>query len=179
MTPLEQRIFDHWNERLARQDDLWRRFAEAAPHLDIGVDTRHTHTMRDMTRDELNAHLENQNLKVDARLKDFTQAVADSMSGINHRLDLIEQDISSVKGIKGVVITTAVASTLAIGGILVGVLGYGVSAFDSGRDTSAAIQEMKQQSIETRQLLEQIKAQQAAQPAATAPPSTPPGAPQQ
>jgi len=140
-------------------------------HLFSDVDTRARQAdhreMNDMTRDELHAHLENQNLKVDARLRDFTQSMADSMMGINHRLDLIEKDISSVKGIKGVVITTAIASTLAIAGVLIGVLGYGASTYDTGRETTLLIQEARQQSIENRQLLEQIRSQQTAPPAAS------------
>lgn len=135
--------------------------------LEIEPHSAHTEAMSEMTRDELHAHLENQDLKVDARLRDFTQSVADSMKGINHRLDLIEKDISSVKGIKGVVITTAIASTLAIAGVLIGVLGYGASTYDTGRETTLLIQEARQQSIENRQLLEQIRSQQTAPPAAS------------
>lgn len=135
------------------------RFRKARALRDIPESQANNANMSDMNRDELKAHLENQDLKVDARLKEFTEVMRESMRGLDHRLDLIERDVASVKGIKGVVITTAIVSALAIAGVFAGMLSYGVASFDSGRDTSAAIQEMKQQSAETRELLDRIKAQ--------------------
>ncbi|WP_188036207.1 hypothetical protein [Pseudomonas sp. EZ-C24] len=116
--------------------------------------------MNDITREELNARLENQQLKVDARLKEFEGKVSDGLTQMNHSLQLLDKDLAGVRGLKGTIILNSILSVIAIVGIVIAVMGYGVANFDSGRDTSASIQEMKQQSIETRQLLEQMKAQQ-------------------
>jgi hypothetical protein len=123
--------------------------------------------MNEITREELDAKLEATEARMDARLerfdKDMRQAVSD-----------FRLEIQPLKNLKAN-IWGATAVTI---GVMVAVLSYGVASFDSGRDTSAVIQEMKQQSFETRQLLEQIKAQQAAnqaEPAAAAsqpPPTT-------
>ncbi|MNH42508.1 hypothetical protein D3C79_1042210 [compost metagenome] len=85
---------------------------------------------------------------------------------MDHSLQLLDKDLSGVRGLKGTIILNSVLSVIAIVGITIAVMAYGVANFDSGRDTSAALQEMKQQSFETRQLLEQVKAQQKAPQAA-------------
>ncbi|WP_155489587.1 hypothetical protein [Pseudomonas sp. NMI1173_11] len=121
-----------------------------------------TATMNDITREELNALLENHQLKADARLKEFEGRVADGLLKMDHSLQLLDKDLSGVRGLKGTIILNSVLSVIAIVGISIAVMAYGVANFDSGRDTSAALQEMKQQSFETRQLLEQVKAQQKA-----------------
>lgn len=117
--------------------------------------------MNDITREEFNARLENQQLKVDARLKEFEGKVTDGLSQMNQSLQLLDKDLAGVRGLKGTIILNSILSVIAIVGIVIAVMAYGVANFDSGRDTSAALQDMKQQSAETRQLLEQIKAQQA------------------
>lgn len=119
-----------------------------------------TQPMNDITREELNALLENHQLKADARLKEFEGRVADGLLKMDHSLQLLDKDLSGVRGLKGTIILNSVLSVIAIVGITIAVMAYGVANFDSGRDTSAALQEMKQQSFETRQLLEQVKAQQ-------------------
>ena len=120
-----------------------------------------TENMNDITREELNARLENQQLKVDARLKDFEGKVTDGLTQMNHSLQLLDKDLAGVRGLKGTIILNSIVSVIAVVGIVIAVMAYGVVNFDSGRDTSAAIQDMKQQSVETRALLEQIKASQA------------------
>lgn len=128
----------------------------------------HTQRMNDLNREELDAKLQATEARMDARLerfdKDMRQAVSD-----------FRLEIQPLKNLKAN-IWGATAVTI---GVMVAVLSYGVASFDSGRDTSAVIQEMKQQSFETRQLLEQIKAQQAALQAEPAADSAPPIAPQQ
>ncbi|MGH8452264.1 hypothetical protein, partial [Pseudomonas sp.] len=52
------------------------------------------------------------------------------------------------------------SATAVMVGTIVAVVGLSFTAFDSGRETSALVQEAKQQATETRQLLEQIQAQQ-------------------
>lgn len=121
-----------------------------------------TEPMNDITREELNARLENQQLKADARLKDFEGRIADGFTQINHSLQLLDKDLSGVKGLRGTIITNSILSVIAIVGIVIAVMAYGVANFDSGRDTASAIQEVRQQSAETKALLEQIKAQQEA-----------------
>jgi hypothetical protein len=123
-----------------------------------------TPPMTQITREELNARLENHHLKSDARLKDFEGRVADGLLKMDHTLQLLDKDLAGVRGLKGTIILNSVLSVIAIVGITIAVMAFGVANFDSGRDTSAAIQEMKQQSFETRQLLEQVKAQQKALP---------------
>jgi len=144
---------------------------DATPSSYVKADTPSkkgdTSAMNEITREELDAKLEATEARMDARLerfdKDMRQAVSD-----------FRLEIQPLKNLKAN-IWGATAVTI---GVMVAVLSYGVASFDSGRDTSAVIQEMKQQSFETRQLLEQIKAQQAAnqaEPAAAAsqpPPTT-------
>lgn len=119
-----------------------------------------TTPMNDITREELDAKLQVHDLKVEARLKDFENKVADGITQVNHSLQLLDKDLSAFRGIKATIILNSVISVIAIVGIVIGVMAYGVSSFDSGRDTAAIVQELKQQNSETRQLLEQIKAQQ-------------------
>ncbi|WP_460093730.1 hypothetical protein [Pseudomonas sp. S2_B03] len=120
----------------------------------------HTASMTNITREELNARLENQQLKVDARLKEFEDKVTGGLTQMNHSLQLLDKDLAGVRGLKGTIILNSILSVIAIVGIVIAVMSYGVANFDSGRDTSAAIQDMKQQSLETKALLEQIKAHQ-------------------
>lgn len=152
--------------------DIKQKFDEATQYnfpraveqpADTGTFVSNTAAMTEITREELQARLENQQLKVDARLKEFEGKVFDGLTEMNHSLQLLDKDLAGVRGLKGTIILNSILSVIAIVGIVIAVMSYGVANFDSGRDTSAAVQEMKQQSLETRQLLEQIKAQQAAQ----------------
>lgn len=145
---------------------------EATPSSYVKADTPSrkgdTSSMNEITREELDAKLQATEARMDARLerfdKDMRQAVSD-----------FRLEIQPLKNLKAN-IWGATAVTI---GVMVAVLSYGVASFDSGRDTSAVIQEMKQQSFETRQLLEQIKAQQAVKPIEKTPASAPPAALQQ
>lgn len=116
--------------------------------------------MTDLNREELKAQLEIQELKVDARLGYFEQRVADGLKDMNAALALLDRDLSGVRGLKGTIILNSVLSVIAIVGIVVGVMAYGTSSFDSGRDTAQLVQELRQQSFENKQILEQIKQNQ-------------------
>lgn len=120
----------------------------------------HTEDMTEITRDELKAHLENQDLKVDARLGKFEQRVSDGLTEMNHSLQLLDKDLAGLRGLKGTIILNSVLSVIAVVGIVIAVMAYGTSSFDSGRDTAQLLQELRQQSFENKQMLEQIKANQ-------------------
>lgn len=145
---------------MANDKPIWFQGVHEGRTDDRTVEDVHTKNMNDITREELNARLENQQLKVDARLKEFEGKVTDGLMQMNHSLQLLDKDLVGVRGLKGTIILNSVLSVIAIVGIVIAVMAYGVANFDSGRDTSAALQDMKQQSAETRLLLEQIKAQQ-------------------
>jgi hypothetical protein len=123
-------------------------------------DAVHTEDMTEITRDELKAHLENQDLKVDARLGKFEQRVSDGLTEMNHSLQLLDKDLAGLRGLKGTIILNSVLSVIAVVGIVIAVMAYGTSSFDSGRDTAQLLQELRQQSFENKQMLEQIKANQ-------------------
>ncbi|WP_212625098.1 hypothetical protein [Pseudomonas sp. PP3] len=146
---------------MANDKPFWFQGVHEGRTDDRTVEDAHTKIMNDITREELNARLDNQQLKVDARLKEFEGKVSDGLMQMNHSLQLLDKDLAGVRGLKGTIILNSILSVIAIVGIVIAVMAYGVANFDSGRDTSAALQDMKQQSAETRLLLEQIKAQQA------------------
>ncbi|MGY3644171.1 hypothetical protein [Pseudomonas sp. PK-RTE-24] len=127
---------------------------------DKADDAVHTEGMTDISRDELKAHLENQDLKVDARLGKFEQRVSDGLTEMNHSLQLLDKDLAGLRGLKGTIILNSVLSVIAVVGIVIAVMAYGTSSFDSGRDTAQLLQELRQQSFENKQMLEQIKANQ-------------------
>lgn len=146
-----------------KSEDYWRNleFGHLLEYVDSPSNRADDQRMNDITREELDAKLQATEARMDARLerfdKDMRQAVSD-----------FRLEIQPLKNLKAN-IWGATAVTI---GVMVAVLSYGVASFDSGRDTSAAIQE-------TRLLLEQIKAHQAAKPAEPPADSAPPIAPQQ
>lgn len=156
LTLLERRLSD-LQKAVADQEKL----LEEASGSDKASAMAHDQMMNDITREELTARLDNQQLKVDARLKEFEGKVTDGLTQMNHSLQLLDKDLAGVRGLKGTIVINSILSVIAIVGIVIGVMSYGVANFDSGRDTSAAIQDMKQQSMEAKALLEQIKSLQA------------------
>lgn len=118
--------------------------------------------MNEITREELDAKLEATNARVDARLAQFESTVREALAAIRQdsaelrgELKAIHVDLSYLKNLKANIWGAAV---VAIG--LVGAMqAYGVASFDSGRETTRLVQEVKQQAIETRQVLERIQAQ--------------------
>jgi hypothetical protein len=145
---------------MANDKPFWFQGVHEGRGDDRTVDDAHTESMNDITREEFNARLDLQQLKVDARLKEFEGKVTDGLTQMNHSLQLLDKDLAGVRGLKSTIILNSILSVIAIVGIVIAVMAYGVANFDSGRDTAAAFQEMKQQSAETRLLLEQMKAQQ-------------------
>lgn len=109
----------------------------------------YTQTMNDMNREELDAKLSAVEARMDRRIADFQGDMRQAVS--EFRLE-----IQPIKGMKAN-IWSATAVMIAT---IVALVGLSFTAFDSGRETSALVQEAKQQSVETRKLLEQIQAQQ-------------------
>lgn len=175
----------------------WKQFASAdsttatEPGSDFAEKPAHTAPMTDISREELDAKLEATNARVDARLASFESSIRETLSGVREdsaavrvelgemrgELKAINVELSYLKNLKSSIWSAAgvtIASVIAGVGVVIGTLAYGVSTFDSGRETSALIQEAKQQTNETRQLLEQIRAERMAPPASSAPPAVQP-----
>jgi prefoldin subunit 5 len=121
----------------------------------------------DMDREELKAHLEAQDARIDVRLQSFEQTVKDAMAQI--RLDSAEAkgemkamhvELGHMKNIKGAVWGAAGATIIGVGSILAAMLSFGVASFDTGRETSQLVESAKQQTQATQKLLEQIQQQQ-------------------
>lgn len=108
-----------------------------------------TEHMTDINREELDAKLSAVEARMDRRIGDFQSDMRQAVS--DFRLE-----IQPIKGMKAN-IWSATAVMIAT---IVAVVSLSFTAFDSGRETSALVQEAKQQSVETRKLLEQIQAQQ-------------------
>ena len=105
--------------------------------------------MSEINRDELDAKLSAIEARMDKRISDFQ---ADMRQAVND----FRIEIQPLKGLKA----NIWSATAVIAGTIVAVVGLSFTAFDSGRETSAIVQETKQQAAETRKILEQIQAQQ-------------------
>ena len=127
--------------------------------------------MSEMSRDEIQARLDASEAKVDARLASFDatmrQGLSDirlEMAGMRGDIQVVQTELAPLKGLRSTIVTTALASVIAIAGLVSGIMAYGISSFDSGRETSAMIAEAKQQAEANRQLLREIQAQQRISP---------------
>lgn len=141
-----------------------------------------TGRMSEMSRDEIQARLDASEANVDARLASFDatmrQGLSDirlEMAGMRGDIQVVQTELAPLKGLRSTIVTTALASVIAIAGLVSGIMAYGISSFDSGRETSAMIAEAKQQAEANRQLLREIQAQQRISPA---PPTASPQASQ-
>jgi len=132
----------------------------------------------DMDREELKAHLENQDLKVDARLKSFEQTVKDAMgeirleiSNIGGDLKAVERDLSHLKDMRSTVRNTGLGVILAVVAsaltIYFGVqssnsslVSSTISGFGVGKDVATAQATMAQQTKDVQDLLKQVQDQQ-------------------
>lgn len=125
-----------------------------------------TGPMNDINREELDAKLSAVEARMDRRIADFQGDMRQAVS--DFRLE-----IQPIKGVKA----NIWSATAVMVGSIVAVVGVSFTAFDSGRETSALVQEAKQQTVETRKLLEQIQAQQKSlatpAPAPSVAPTTP------
>lgn len=108
-----------------------------------------TASMNDINREELDAKLSAVEARMDRRIADFQGDIRQAVS--DFRLE-----IQPIKGMKA----NIWSATAVMVGTIVAVVGLSFTAFDSGREASELVQEAKQQSVETRKLLEQIQAQQ-------------------
>jgi len=161
-----------------------RSFTDRASAAYAGADkalpVSNTEPMTDLNRDELKAHLENQNLKVDARLQSFEQTVKDAMgeirlemSGMRGDLKAVEADLGHLKDFRSsmrnttlAIVGAIVASTLTI---FFGIqssnsslVSSTIAGFGVGKDIAAAQATMAQQTKDTQALLQQIQEQQKA-----------------
>lgn len=122
-----------------------------------------TASMNDINREELDAKLSAVEARMDRRIADFQGDIRQAVS--DFRLE-----IQPIKGMKA----NIWSATAVMVGTIVAVVGLSFTAFDSGRETSELVQEAKQQSVETRKLLEQIQAQQKSLSVPVQAPSAPP-----
>jgi|GEM_PF-2493757 len=137
--------------------------------------------MSEITREELDAKLATIEAKADARLSDYQRMSTEVLAGfrsdnaefksrIDQSLADLKLDIHSIKNIKALL----GAATAVIVGTIFAAFALSGQFFDSGRDTAQLVQEAKQQSADTRKLLEEIQAQQhATTPGGQSPPPTP------
>lgn len=123
----------------------------------------YTKTMNDINREELDAKLSAVEARMDRRIADFQGDMRQAVS--DFRLE-----IQPIKGMKA----NIWSATAVMVATIVAVVSLSFTAFDSGRETSALVQEAKQQSVETRKLLEQIQAQQKTVSTPAPVPATPP-----
>lgn len=125
---------------------------------DSETEGQHTQAMNEhVTRPEIDAKLETIEARMDARLERFDKDVREIVNGFRLEMAPVKNMKASIWG-----------STAVIVGTIVAAVSMSFGAFDSGRETAKLVQEMRQQSFETRQLLEQIKTQQSTAAAATA-----------
>lgn len=137
-----------------------------------------TVTMNDITREELDAKLDATNARLEARLSSFEGAIRETLAAVRQdsaemrgELKVMHGDLGDLKNIKGSIWGAAGATIIGVGGILAAMLSFGVASFDTGRETSQLVEAAKQQTLDTKKLLEQIQSQQKL---FTPPPVTPP-----
>ncbi|UOB21802.1 hypothetical protein MRY17_13675 [Pseudomonas orientalis] len=176
--------------RANKSIDLGRNESIDAPN---GRD--HNTDMTEFSRDELKAHLESQDLKVDARLKSFEQTVKDAMgeirleiSNIGGDLKAVERDLSHLKDMRSTVKNTGLGVILAVVAsaltIYFGVqssnsslVSSTISGFGVGKDVATAQASMAQQTKDVQDLLKQVQDQQKMIQKALETPETPPKSP--
>lgn len=167
-------------ESWERHQKLLEEMRNEILQLDSRNSEQHTKAMTDLNRDELKAHLENQNLRVDARLQSFEQTVKDAMgeiklemSGMRGDLKAVEADLGHLKDLKSsmrsttlAIVGAIVASTLTIFfGIQssnTSLVSSTIAGFGVGKDIAVAQATMAQQTRDTQALLQQIQEQQKA-----------------
>lgn len=131
----------------------------------VSTPNAYTDAMTDISREELDAKLSAVEARMDRRVADFQGDMRQAVS--DFRLE-----IHPLKGMKA----NIWSATAVMVGTIVAVVGLSFTAFDSGRETSVLVQEAKQQSVETRKLLEQIQAQQKSLSVPVPAPAAPPTA---
>lgn len=132
----------------------------------------------DMDREELKAHLEAQDLRVDARLKSFEQTVKDAMgeirlemSNLGGDLKAVERDLGHLKDLKSSMRNTSLGIVSAIIGSAIAIyfgiqssnsslVSSTISGFGVGKDMATAQAAMTQQTKDTQEILRQVQEQQ-------------------
>lgn len=159
----------------------------SAPEEKIGEDSDNakgqddTGGMNDITREELDAKLDATNARLEARLSAFEGVIRDTLASVRQdsaeargELRVIHSELGGLKNIKGMIWGAAGATIIGVGGILAAMLSFGVANYDSGRETSQLVEAAKQQTLETKKLLEQMQTQQKSIAAPLSPVPTPP-----
>lgn len=113
-----------------------------------------------VTHAELDAKMETAAARMDLRLAQFDKDMRGVVGEMRQEMNDFRLEIQPLKNMKA----SIWGSTAVIVGTIFAAVALSFSAFDSGRDTSAAVQDV-------RHLLEQVKAQQAAQPVPQAAPA--------
>ncbi|MFV1944219.1 hypothetical protein VPH49_25880 [Pseudomonas luteola] len=123
--------------------------------------------MNDITREELDAKLATVEARVDARLASFESTIRETMGAIRQdsaeirgEIKALHSELGNLKNIKQSIWGAAGSTFIAVVGVVGAMLAYGVSSYDSGRDTSELIAEAKQQTKEAQALLKEIQAHQ-------------------
>lgn len=181
MNRLSGEISDAAKERILRNTILHRPVnANSHGESDNAALQDDTVAMNDITREELDAKLDATNARLEARLSSFEGAIRETLSAVRQdsaemrgELKVMHGELSGLKNIKGSIWGAAGATVIGVGGIIAAMLGFGVASFDSGRETSQLVEAAKQQTTDTRKLLEQIQAQQKSLVAPTQSPPTP------
>ncbi|WP_085747327.1 hypothetical protein [Pseudomonas sp. R45(2017)] len=172
----------HKPQAIKKNSEFVDRIARKKPaESDNSRKQRDTASMNDITREELDAKIEATNARVEARLAGFEATVRETLAAVRQdsaesrgELKAIHVELSYLKNLKANIWGAAVVTITLVGAILA----YGVSSFDSGRDTAQVVQEAKQQTAATQKLLEQIQAQQKALSTPPSPVTAPPAAKQ-
>jgi hypothetical protein len=134
-------------------------FASQSPKAD-------NETMSTPTREELDAKFERTEARVDARLAEFQRTTSEALGEIKGELKAIHADLGNLKSLKWQIWTSMAAAVALVFGIVT----YGASTFESGRNTAVVVHDaqqkidetaaaMKKQQEETQKLLQEaIKA---------------------
>jgi predicted butyrate kinase (DUF1464 family) len=109
-------------------------------------------------RAELRGNLADIRAQLHGDSADTRAELRENSAGIRAELRALHVDLSYLKNLKANIWGAAVVTMGLVGALLT----YGVTSFDSGRDTSELFQAVKQQTRETHMLLEELKLQRAA-----------------
>lgn len=149
--------------------------------------------MSDVTREEISARLEAVEARMDARVAGMSakldtalaemradrEANSVRFAAVAKDIGDIKADLSGTKASFRTVIGNVWGAAVATITIVAAIVGFGIAAFDSGRETSKSIAEATAQMKQLQMQLEAQAKAAASPPATTAPaPSTPPASQQ-
>lgn len=116
--------------------------------MDSKQNESNTEDMNEITREELDAKLAAVEARMDRRIADFGADMRQVVADFRVEMEPVKNVKANIWSAAGFVVASLIA-----------IVGLTVTGFYTGRDTSNLINEAKAQTIETRKLLEQIKAQ--------------------